>query len=50
MRDVAVQRGDGNVRFVVRIRADASVELESAEKRAKYFGKLFNVKVRFEVP
>ncbi len=50
VRDVAVQRGDGNVRFVVRIRADASVELESAEKRAKYFGKLFNVKVRFEVP
>lgn len=50
VRDVAVQRRGGTVRFVARTRADASLELESAEKRAKYFGKLFNVKVRIEVP
>ena len=47
---VVVQRSGGNVRFVARTRADASLELESAGKRAKYFGKLFNVKVRIEVP
>ncbi len=49
VRDVAVQRANGTVRFVARTRADASVEIESAGRRAKYFGKLFNVKVRFEV-
>jgi len=49
VRDVAVQRSNGSVRFVARTRADASVEIESAEKRAKYFGRLFGVRVRFEV-
>lgn len=49
VRDVAVQRSGGSVHFVARTRADASVEIESAAKRAKYFGKLFDVKVRFEV-
>jgi exopolyphosphatase/guanosine-5'-triphosphate,3'-diphosphate pyrophosphatase len=49
VRDVAVQRSNGSLRLIARTRADASVEIESAEKRARYFGKLFDVKVRFEV-
>jgi exopolyphosphatase/guanosine-5'-triphosphate,3'-diphosphate pyrophosphatase len=50
VRDVAVQRRENTVQFMARTRADASLELESAGKRAKYFGKLFNVKVRIEEP
>jgi exopolyphosphatase/guanosine-5'-triphosphate,3'-diphosphate pyrophosphatase len=50
VRDVAVQRRGSVVRFVARTRADASLELESAGKRAKYFGKLFNVKIHIEEP
>ena len=47
VRDVAV-RLDGDVRFLVRTRADAAVELSAAEKRARYFGTLFDKRVRFE--
>ncbi|HUJ12306.1 MAG TPA: Ppx/GppA phosphatase family protein [Thermoanaerobaculia bacterium] len=47
VRDVAV-RANGHVRFFVRARADAAMEIASAEKRAKYFAELFEKKVRFE--
>ena len=47
VRDVAV-RSNGQVRFVVRARSDAGVEIASAAKRAKYFSSLFDKKVRFE--
>jgi exopolyphosphatase/guanosine-5'-triphosphate,3'-diphosphate pyrophosphatase len=47
VRDVAVRCGD-DVRFLVRARADAEVELTDAAKRARYFGELFEKKVRFE--
>jgi len=49
VRDVAISNGAKTVRFVARTRADASVELESAEKRAKYFSKVFETRVKFEV-
>jgi exopolyphosphatase/guanosine-5'-triphosphate,3'-diphosphate pyrophosphatase len=48
VRDVAVGVDDGYVRFIARTRADASIEIESAEKRAKFFRRVFDVKVRFE--
>lgn len=47
VRDVAVQ-SNGAVRFLVRARSDAGVEIASAAKRAKYFADLFETKVRFE--
>jgi len=49
VRDVAVQNGSKTLRFIARTRADASVEIESAEKRAKYFARLFETRVKFEV-
>jgi len=49
VRDVAV-RSNGAVRFIVRTRADAAMEIASAAKRAKYFASLFEKKVRFETP
>ena len=48
VRDVAV-RFNGNVRFSVRTRSDAVVEVAAATKRAKYFASLFEAKVRIEV-
>ena len=47
VRDVAV-RSNGRVRFLVRTRSEAEVEIASAAKRAKYFSELFDKKVRFE--
>jgi len=47
VRDIAV-RSNGNVKFVVRARSDAAMEIASAAKRAKYFAGLFAKKVRFE--
>ncbi len=47
VRDVAV-RSNGSVRFIVRARSDAGMEIASAAKRAKYFSSLFDKKVRFE--
>jgi exopolyphosphatase/guanosine-5'-triphosphate,3'-diphosphate pyrophosphatase len=47
VRDVAV-RANGQVKFVVRARSDAAMEIASAAKRAKYFAELFEKKVRFE--
>lgn len=49
VRDVATSRRDHTITFVARTRADASVEIESAEKRAKFFSKLFETRVRFEM-
>ena len=48
VRDVAV-RCNGAVRFIVRARSDAGMEIASAAKRAKYFSSLFEKKVRFEM-
>src|SRR5262249_23867911 len=47
VRDVAV-RLNGGVRFNVRTRTDAAVEIAAATKRAKYFASLFETKVRIE--
>ena len=47
VRDVAVRLG-GGVRFDVRTRTDAAVEIAAAAKRAKYFASLFERKVRIE--
>ncbi|HYO77032.1 MAG TPA: Ppx/GppA phosphatase family protein [Thermoanaerobaculia bacterium] len=48
VRDVGVDADDDTVRFRVRLRGDAEVELASAAKRAKYFGKVFETDVHFE--
>jgi exopolyphosphatase/guanosine-5'-triphosphate,3'-diphosphate pyrophosphatase len=48
VRDVAVEVGEDAVQFHVRLRGDADVELASAEKRARYFGKVFGTDVNFE--
>ena len=48
VRDVAV-RCNGDVRFFVRARSEASVEIEAAAKRARYFADLFEKKVKFQV-
>jgi exopolyphosphatase/guanosine-5'-triphosphate,3'-diphosphate pyrophosphatase len=47
VRDVAVRLSRG-VRFSVRTRTDAAVEIAAATKRAKYFASLFETKVRIE--
>ncbi|HEX3581680.1 MAG TPA: Ppx/GppA phosphatase family protein [Thermoanaerobaculia bacterium] len=47
VRDVAV-RLNGSVKFLVRARSNAAVEIAAAEKRARYFGNLFEKKVQFE--
>jgi exopolyphosphatase/guanosine-5'-triphosphate,3'-diphosphate pyrophosphatase len=46
VRDVGVRIGRGEVRFDVRTRSDASVEIASAAKRAKYFAALFEQRVK----
>jgi exopolyphosphatase/guanosine-5'-triphosphate,3'-diphosphate pyrophosphatase len=48
VRDVGVEVSEGSVRFHVRLRGDGDVELESAKKRGKYFGKVFATDVEFE--
>ena len=48
VRDVAVRVRRDQALFTVRTRSDASVEIASATKRAKYFANLFDVEVRFE--
>lgn len=48
VRDVGVEAGDGKVRFRVRLRGNADVEMEAAERRAKYFGKVFEKSVEVE--
>ena len=48
VRDVAVRLNRDTALFIARTRVDASVELESARKRAKYFRSLFEVRARFD--
>jgi exopolyphosphatase / guanosine-5'-triphosphate,3'-diphosphate pyrophosphatase len=48
VRDVAVRVRRDQALFMVRTRSDASVEIASATKRAKYFANLFDVEVLFE--
>ena len=48
VRDIAVRVHRDSVQFIARTRVDAEVEMESAKKRSKYFGSLFNVRVKFD--
>jgi Exopolyphosphatase len=48
VRDVAVHVRRDQAHFMVRTRSDASVEIASATRRAKYFASLFDVEVLFE--
>jgi exopolyphosphatase/guanosine-5'-triphosphate,3'-diphosphate pyrophosphatase len=48
VRDVGVRARNGKVEFVVRARSDASVEVRSASKRARYFRDVFQRDVRFQ--
>jgi exopolyphosphatase/guanosine-5'-triphosphate,3'-diphosphate pyrophosphatase len=48
VRDVGVDATKKKVRFHIRLRASGEVELETAEKRAKYFGRVFERKVLIE--
>lgn len=48
VRDVSVDSTDGAVRMRLRLRGDADVEVVAAEKRAKYFRKVYQTDVRFE--
>ncbi|HEU4889763.1 MAG TPA: Ppx/GppA phosphatase family protein, partial [Thermoanaerobaculia bacterium] len=48
VRDVGVEVTDGRVTFRPRLRGDADVELETAVRRAKYFGKVFESHVDIE--
>ncbi|HEV8661116.1 MAG TPA: Ppx/GppA phosphatase family protein [Thermoanaerobaculia bacterium] len=41
VRDVAVDAGENVVSFRLRLRADGRVEIDAAQKRAKYFAKVF---------
>jgi exopolyphosphatase / guanosine-5'-triphosphate,3'-diphosphate pyrophosphatase len=48
VRDVNVEVEEDIVRFTLRLRGDADVELASAAKRAKYFEEVFDTHVDFE--
>jgi exopolyphosphatase/guanosine-5'-triphosphate,3'-diphosphate pyrophosphatase len=48
VRDVAVDVAENAVTFRVRLRGEADVELAAAEKRARFFGKVFEKDVDFE--
>jgi len=48
VRDVAVHVRRDQAHFLIRTRSDASVEIASARKRAKYFAQLFEVEVIVE--
>jgi len=48
VRDVGVVVAKGKIRFHVRLRGDAHVELAAASKRANYFGKVFEKDVDIE--
>ena len=48
VRDVRVENGDGKVRFQIRLRGDADVELAAATKRARTFAKVFATAVQVE--
>jgi exopolyphosphatase/guanosine-5'-triphosphate,3'-diphosphate pyrophosphatase len=49
IRDVGVEVGDAAVRFELRQRSEADVELAAATKKGKYFAKLFARQVELEV-
>jgi exopolyphosphatase/guanosine-5'-triphosphate,3'-diphosphate pyrophosphatase len=49
IRDVGAEIGDEAVRFELRRRSNADVELAAATKKAKYFAKLFGRRVELEV-
>ncbi|HYC89676.1 MAG TPA: Ppx/GppA phosphatase family protein [Thermoanaerobaculia bacterium] len=48
VRDVALHVDDRSVKFHVRLRGDAHVDIASATKRARYFGKVFEKHVEIE--
>lgn len=48
VRDVGVEIEKGRVAFRPRLRGDAHVELETASRRSKYFGKVFGCHVDIE--
>jgi len=48
VRDVAVRVRRDQARFLIRTRADASVEIAGATKRARYFAEVFDVEVIIE--
>jgi len=48
VRDVGVESSKGRIRFRLRPRGDAEVELEAALKRVKYFGKVYDADVDIE--
>lgn len=48
VRDVSVEVTSGKITFRPRLRGDADVELETAVRRAKYFGKVFDCHVDVE--
>jgi exopolyphosphatase/guanosine-5'-triphosphate,3'-diphosphate pyrophosphatase len=49
VRDVGVVLGERSVRFELRLRGDAAVEFQAAEKKSKYFGKVFDREVEVRV-
>lgn len=49
IRDVGVDAGDEAVRFELRPRGDADVEIAAASRKGKYFAKVFGRRVDFEV-
>jgi exopolyphosphatase/guanosine-5'-triphosphate,3'-diphosphate pyrophosphatase len=49
IRDVSLHLNDGAVNFHLRPRTAADVEVEAALKKAKYFARVFERKVSFEV-
>lgn len=49
VRDVGVQVGAKRVRLKLRLRDHAGVELEAAQKKRKYFARVFDRKVELEV-
>ena len=48
VRDVAVHLENGSVKFKARLRGDADVDIASATRRARYFGKVFEKDVEIE--
>ena len=49
VRDVAVEAGNGEVRFSLRPRSEVTAELETVEKAAKFFARTFDRPVEFAV-
>ena len=49
IRDIAVEIDDKAVSFRMRPRRDAAVEMASAQRKSKYFGKVFGRKTRLEL-